>query len=937
MFVSEVTLQNIKSYKNATISFRRGLTAIIGPNGSGKSTILEAIGYGLFGYMPHRPQVAFMRHGATEATVTVEFISPSDGRPYRVERTMRRSRSRSTGTVSANATTTVSLFDIELARSIDQPAAELEQWLALQLGVDGLNGPAEVFEHVIGVPQGRLTSDFLDSARLRKERFDPILRTAEFQQAVDRLRPLTQHYRDRRSELESSAANLEGQLAAEPQMQARLSDAKRVLRETRATHTEAKAELQALTATLATYQTHHKLLEKAELAVAMAVQSKDQARTELERAKAAARASDEAAQIIDASRNGYLAHREAQQHIETLDAIEDQALRLARDKDRQVLVLEQATEHLAETRRLVGPTVKATAPSDTSVNTEPLFQELRDRFQEIASELQKKEITARASLVQADEDVRTAQRNAEREQSGAVVSCEEQRQKLVALQPQISIATELPERQATLDTLRREQTRVTALMESDRHAQDLLLASGTCPFFDSSCLNLEYVPDVSSVFAARARTHKTHFASVEAELNQAEASLNEAMVAERESHQASLIEERIAELKGAIASADAAMLVARNISKSISTANIDTLAEIAASSENDQTSIFNAATLAQIATRAAQALATLATPHENSTAAISAKFLGAAIHRKSMARAQLKETDQKLKLLSEPLETLAGARTTVEKTGDAHAEYLRNETLAELRQARRDDLAQSQQAAVDTDADATTARDAVGVARTQYDPTAHAGARQARDTALGRSEQLGERAVRYQADADQLSADLDNLQLVRSEIEEIQAEITRVTQLEDRAEFIRSILREAGPHVTATMLSGISDTADEIYSDIIGSRAGRLQWAADYDIVLDQKNAERHFAQFSGGEQMSAALAVRLALLRDLLNLDIAFFDEPTQHLDATRRENLAQQILAVRGFTQLVIISHDDTFERHIDNVLRVTNINGTSVIEVG
>ena len=196
---------------------------------------------------------------------------------------------------------------------------------------------------------------------------------------------------------------------------------------------------------------------------------------------------------------------------------------------------------------------------------------------------------------------------------------------------------------------------------------------------------------------------------------------------------------------------------------------------------------------------------------------------------------------------------------------------------------------------------------------------------------------MGERVARYKADRDQLSADLANLQLVRSEIKEIQTEISRVKQLEDHTGFIRSILREAGPHVTAAMLAGISETADEIYGDIIGSRAGRLQWAADYDIVLNQKNTERHFAQFSGGEQMSAALAVRLALLRDLLNLDIAFFDEPTQHLDATRRENLAQQILAVRGFSQLVIISHDDTFERHIDNVLRVTNVNGTSRVEVG
>ena len=139
MFVREVVLENVKSFETATISIGHGLTAIVGPNGAGKSTILEAIGYGLFGYMPHRPQVNFMRHGATQATVAVEFTSPRDGRPYRVERTMRRSRARSTGMLAANATTTVSLFDIDLARSIDQPAADLEDWLTQQLGVDGLS------------------------------------------------------------------------------------------------------------------------------------------------------------------------------------------------------------------------------------------------------------------------------------------------------------------------------------------------------------------------------------------------------------------------------------------------------------------------------------------------------------------------------------------------------------------------------------------------------------------------------------------------------------------------------------------------------------------------------------------------------------------------------------------------------------------------------
>ena len=79
---------------------------------------------------------------------------------------------------------------------------------------------------------------------------------------------------------------------------------------------------------------------------------------------------------------------------------------------------------------------------------------------------------------------------------------------------------------------------------------------------------------------------------------------------------------------------------------------------------------------------------------------------------------------------------------------------------------------------------------------------------------------------------------------------------------------------------------------------------------------------------------MAAALAVRLALLKEISNIDIAFFDEPTVNLDAQRRESLAEQIMNIRGFSQIFVISHDDTFEQGIDNVIRIEKINGESVI---
>jgi exonuclease SbcC len=69
--------------------------------------------------------------------------------------------------------------------------------------------------------------------------------------------------------------------------------------------------------------------------------------------------------------------------------------------------------------------------------------------------------------------------------------------------------------------------------------------------------------------------------------------------------------------------------------------------------------------------------------------------------------------------------------------------------------------------------------------------------------------------------------------------------------------------------------------------------------------------------------QMAAALSIRLALLKQLTDIRIAFFDEPTANMDAERRENLAMQISRITNFDQLFVISHDETFDNFVDNVI--------------
>jgi exonuclease SbcC len=145
---------------------------------------------------------------------------------------------------------------------------------------------------------------------------------------------------------------------------------------------------------------------------------------------------------------------------------------------------------------------------------------------------------------------------------------------------------------------------------------------------------------------------------------------------------------------------------------------------------------------------------------------------------------------------------------------------------------------------------------------------------------------------------------------------------------------LRGLLRQAGPYITKALIKQISDGAAQIFSDLMQDYTRHLQWGEDYGITLEVDGRERQFAQLSGGEQMSAALALRLALLREMSNIDVAFFDEPTTNLDETRRDSLARQILDVKGFRQLFVISHDDTFEQVTQNLIRIARVEGASVI---
>ena len=178
-------------------------------------------------------------------------------------------------------------------------------------------------------------------------------------------------------------------------------------------------------------------------------------------------------------------------------------------------------------------------------------------------------------------------------------------------------------------------------------------------------------------------------------------------------------------------------------------------------------------------------------------------------------------------------------------------------------------------------------------------------------------------------------AEIERLTDVQGQLEAASIEHGELTETQAVLGHIRQVLRDAGPKVTKALVEIISLQAARLYADIMADHTARLQWTEDYEILLTTGGRERTYQQLSGGEQMASALAVRLALLREVSDIDVAFFDEPTANLDDQRRDNLAEQILNVKGFSQLFVISHDDTFERDTDHVVRVVKENGVSRVE--
>ncbi len=198
-------------------------------------------------------------------------------------------------------------------------------------------------------------------------------------------------------------------------------------------------------------------------------------------------------------------------------------------------------------------------------------------------------------------------------------------------------------------------------------------------------------------------------------------------------------------------------------------------------------------------------------------------------------------------------------------------------------------------------------------------------------TVIGMSE-----AVKQQSNhLEKLARNLAEMESIIRRIREMEGNLKKEKDFLSFTAFVRDTIKSSSEFVIKEFIGEISSEANSIYCEIMDDHRLTLRWTNDYDIEIESDGDISSYRQLSGGERMSAALSVRLALLKSLSNCDFVFLDEPTQNMDETRRENLSEQISKIKGFKQVFVISHDDTFNEKYAHVIKLKKINGESRIE--
>ncbi|NJO43400.1 MAG: SMC family ATPase [Cyanobacteria bacterium CRU_2_1] len=916
MEILSVTLKNFKSHGDRHFTFQPGTNAICGANGAGKTSILEAIAWTLFNYRGDYKNEDLIRNGAGSAQATVEFVSNRDGRTYLVKRC----------TIAG-----YTIHDPQLSESLEYKRIEDEimPWLRQHLGVAPGTDLGHLFANTVGVPQGTFTADFLRSPRERKTTFDTILKVEEYQQTQKDSRQLEKYAELHVETLQNDIDRYNQELQNLDDFQHQYQTLCQEVIQTEVTLQQLQTELATLQIEkdrLAQQTQHIQNLQSRLQQLTAQIQGKQQTIVLLEQAVERSKA---AVRICTESRESYQAFRQAESHLEQLNQHIRQHQTLLKQRQHQQNLL---AERQAELTKLSLQLETLDRATDEIEQLQPLIQqqeELEQRQTAIVDQLNQLQVFK--------QEQQNLARNLVKLQAEHTKLTQEI-DRIHSLESQVNQISELEQKR---DRLQEQLSRVEAAQQFEAELRQLVTDG------EEKCDRHQIQAD--QALAILREVHQSvpllAAASVESALTviQSGVDLNidllntlwRILADLSEQISTPKLQQQLQHTKGQLQSiyqhqAEFSMLETKRLQYAHIQEEIDhlqnrinQLQEYLATEPKwqkkrqqlivEMNQLGNPKGRQHLLEKDLQKRSALSTQHS----ALSTQY--------SALEQTIAHLDTQLTQFVDLEEQIEQQQHRRQSHHAAYLIYLQYQNDAN--QLRKVD-AELQTVITELqplDNDRTIIQTDYDHLIQNYNPQQW----QHIETRYNETRSHADRIMGGLPQQRKLLSQLDNqLASLKAIAEKRDRALTELNQKKKILKFIsfaRKVYKEAAPRITERYVQRISHEADRLFRELLNRPNVALEWTRDYEIIVQEGAHTRRFINLSGGEQMCAALAVRLALLRVLADIDIAFFDEPTTNMDRPRRESLAEAIANIKTFRQLFVISHDDTFEKVTENIIFV------------
>jgi exonuclease SbcC len=916
MEILSVTLTNFKAHTDRCFKFQPGTNAICGENGAGKTSILEAIAWVLFDHKGDYKVEELIRNGSASAQVQVEMISSRDQRTYRIKRCTRSG---------------YSIYDPQIGETLPYTRIkdEVLPWLRQHLGLSPGTDLADLFSSTIGVPQGMFTADFLLEASKRKAVFDKVLKVEEYQKTWKELATL-----EKFSKVESDRITREIE-----QHEETLKDWDALSQKRSDLITEIatlQIDLQQWKIQLATLQTEQQRLGQ-QIQAQRSLQTQiDRTQVQLQAQKSRLVELDHELTIAQESydicvnrREAYNSFQAAEESLKELEKERSQQQRLFHQKQTliqntshqqsQLAVLTEQIERLNQSKIALEQLKPQIAHQEQIEQRDRTFreqlqtcqtwrqaiardekrlQQLKLRQSQLRQEVDR--LNSLAAAVQALPELEDQQQRYQQQLSRVTVAKQFETdlrlifttaidRKLIQTK-QIQTATELLSQLAVAYPVQQKAlTQIQAIVIQGKTLQTELLTSLEAILTDlSQQVDAQQLQQQINQIQTQIRTVRQQ---------QAQYLTREAKLQEGKTIDAEIIEVRnhLTEIQQHLSEEHALQQQLSEVSIELRELN-----DPRGRSRLLLQELQNRSRLVQQQQGIHSALAT--------------------------TTRTLTQIDRDLENFSDLPEKIIAQQTLKELNQTDYELYLKHRNTANRQRElkpQRDELENKLETQAETLEALQVQQDKFS---TELDPQAIEMLQSSLLEAQTQQTTLSTQLPMKQQFLIEYDSQIEKLQIIQTKLKTAQAKLKQHQRTDRFIKFARKAFKEAGPRITERYVQTIAHEADKLFRELLNRPNVALDWTRDYEIRVREGANDRRFVNLSGGEQMCAALAVRLALLKVLADLNVAFFDEPTTNMDRPRRIKLAEAISNIKTFRQLFVISHDDTFEQITENVIVVT-----------